>query len=103
MVGDVLRTTSPVPVAAVVPVPPFAMGRTPVTVATDGVSHEAVAPLDVKIFPVVPTVMSPVPPELMGRAVPDRERARVGEREVGVMGELVTVRKAGAVRPTWVT
>jgi len=99
-VGDVERTTEPVPVEDVVPVPPFATGSaepeyvianvpeevigvpvtvrnggtdaaTEVTVPTVGVVQERVVPLDVRTCPFVPTVVRPVPPLRVGSAEPE--------------------------------
>ena len=56
-VGDADRTTLPVPVLVVTPVPPFATGKVPVTPAVRLIwLHEgaADAPPETKAYPLVP-------------------------------------------------
>jgi hypothetical protein len=64
-VGDVFKTTEPVPVLVVTPVPPLTTGSTPVK--TGSLKEGAAEPLEVSIcpdVPVIPTRLFPVELEI---------------------------------------
>ena len=69
-VGDVPRTTLPVPVLVVTPVPPLATAKVPATVTAPVVAVDGVRPVEPKVMEVTPVLAMVIEPDALVTLIP---------------------------------